>query len=99
MSYEEAAYRYAQALPVPPRVVKLPLGLIRFAGQFSPSLEYNARIMKTVLDYYETFKASDAWDELGRPVDDHRGVRPPAILNPRRFFPRACLAMPGLLPT
>ena len=52
MSYEEAAYRYAQALPVPPRVVKLPLGLIRFAGHFSRSYDYNARIMQTVLDYY-----------------------------------------------
>jgi uncharacterized protein YbjT (DUF2867 family) len=67
MSYEEAAYRYARALPVPPRVVKLPLGLIRFAGRFSRSLDYNAHIMQTVLDYYETFKASEAWDELGKP--------------------------------
>jgi hypothetical protein len=31
-------------------------------------MDYDARIMQTVLDYYETFKASDAWDELGRPA-------------------------------
>jgi uncharacterized protein YbjT (DUF2867 family) len=68
MSYEEAAHRYAQALPVPPRVVKVPLALMRFGGRFSRSLDYNAHIMQTVLGYYETFKASDAWDELGRPT-------------------------------
>jgi uncharacterized protein YbjT (DUF2867 family) len=67
MSYEEAACRYAQALPVPPRIVKVPLALMRLAGHFSRSMDYDARIMQTVLDYYETFKASDAWDELGRP--------------------------------
>jgi uncharacterized protein YbjT (DUF2867 family) len=65
MSYEEAAYRYAQALPVPPRVVKVPLGLIRFAGHFSRS--HDQLDLADGTGHYQTFKASDAWDELGKP--------------------------------
>jgi uncharacterized protein YbjT (DUF2867 family) len=68
MTYAEAAHRYAHSTPEPLRVVRLPLALIAALGWVSRPLQYNARMMRTVLRYREEFHAEDAWHDLGRPA-------------------------------
>jgi hypothetical protein len=40
----------------------------RVGGAFSRGLAFNARMMKTVLNHPEEFKAEEAWRDLGRPT-------------------------------
>lgn len=68
LTYDEAAVRYAQALPETPRIIRVPLWMARVGGLFSRSLDFNARIMHAVLSYPERFKAADTWAELGKPT-------------------------------
>jgi uncharacterized protein YbjT (DUF2867 family) len=68
MTYVEAARRFAHAAAGRPRIVRLPLSLIRLAGVVSHPMRFNARIMRTVLRYPEVFKAEDTWRELGEPT-------------------------------
>ncbi len=68
MTYGEAARRFAHAAAGRPRVVQLPLSLIRLAGVASRPMRFNARIMHTVLRYPEVFRAEETWRELGRPT-------------------------------
>lgn len=68
MTYDGAAVRYARALHKSPLVVRVPLPLARLGGLFSRQLDFNARIMQTVLRYPEEFKAGETWDELGKPT-------------------------------
>lgn len=68
LTYDEAVQRYVRALPNTPTVVRVPLWLVRLGGVFSQQLDFNARIMQTVLDYPEAFKAEPAWAEFGAPT-------------------------------
>jgi uncharacterized protein YbjT (DUF2867 family) len=68
LTYDEAAVRYAASLPEPKSTMRVPLWLVRLGGLFSGTLDYDARIMDTVLSYPEEFKASDTWAELGKPT-------------------------------
>jgi uncharacterized protein YbjT (DUF2867 family) len=67
-TYDEAAARYAKALPVPQSIIRLPLWLVRLGGLFSRQLDFDARIMQAVLSYPEEFKAGATWEELGAPT-------------------------------
>ena len=73
LTYAEAAARFAAAKGL--RLVKVPLWIFAAAGLVSPAMDYNARIMRTLLGYPEEFKAQAAWDALGRPDHDARGFR------------------------
>jgi len=68
MTYNEAARRFARASRVRTPRLTVPLFLIHVAGIASPSMRFNARMMRTVLRYPETFKAGETWRELGRPT-------------------------------
>lgn len=68
LTYDEAAERYARALNKSPRRVRVPMWAARVIGLFSRSFGFNARMMSTVLNYPEEFKASEAWNDLGRPT-------------------------------
>ncbi len=68
MTYVGAARRFANAATGQPRLVRLPLTLVRLAGVVSHPMRFNARIMRTVLRYPETFRAEVTWRELGRPT-------------------------------
>ena len=67
MTYNEAARRFALAAPHAPMRLTLPLFFIQVAGFVSPSMRFNARIMRRVLRYPEEFKARDTWHDLGKP--------------------------------
>lgn len=68
IAYDGAAVRFARALHKSPLVVRIPLWVARLGGLFSRQLDFNARIMQTVLAYPEEFKATATWDDLGRPA-------------------------------
>lgn len=68
LTYDEAASRYLRARPRPARFVRIPMELARLGGLFSRELDYNARVMETVLQYPETFKAEATWNDLGVPA-------------------------------
>ena len=68
MTYNEAARRFARAVSTRTQRLTLPLLFIHVAGVASPPMRFNGRIMRTVLRYPETFKATDTWRELGKPA-------------------------------
>jgi uncharacterized protein YbjT (DUF2867 family) len=68
LTYDGAAVRYARALRRSPFVIRIPLLVARLGGLFSDRLDFNARMMRTVLSYPEEFKATDAWNDLGKPT-------------------------------
>lgn len=68
LTYDEAASRYLRARPRTARFVRIPMELARLGGLFSRELDYNARVMETVLQYPETFKAEETWNDLGVPA-------------------------------
>lgn len=67
LTYDEAAERYVGATGGRLQITRVPLWLVRLGGLFSRELDFNARIMQAVLNYPETFKAQETWDELGAP--------------------------------
>jgi uncharacterized protein YbjT (DUF2867 family) len=68
LTYDGAAVRYASALHKSPFIIRVPILAARLGGLFSRQLGFSARIMHTVLSYPEEFKATDAWNDLGKPT-------------------------------
>ena len=68
LTYDEAAEKYVEAAGGGLKIVRLPLWLVRIGGLVSRELDYNAHIMQAVLNFPETFKAQETWDELGVPT-------------------------------
>jgi len=68
LTYDEAAARYVQSLRKSVRVIHMPLLAARLGGIVSNRLDFDARIMDVVLSYPETFKATDTWEQLGKPT-------------------------------
>lgn len=48
-------------------ILKMPLGLLYFLGNFSKKMNYGARIVEALNRYPEKFEAEKTWAELGRP--------------------------------
>ncbi len=67
MTYDQAARRFAAGLGMKVTILKVPLCLMRLGGLFSPSLDFNAQVMRAILAYPEEFKAAETWRELGKP--------------------------------
>lgn len=67
MTYDEAAFRFARSSKKRVRVAKLPLALLQCLGAFSQAMDFNARMIGTVLRYPEEFRAAETWKELGKP--------------------------------
>lgn len=68
IGYEEAARRYVDASGRGLRIVTVPVFTLAVAGLFSRAVEFDRRVMTTVLDYDETFKAEATWRDLGTPA-------------------------------
>lgn len=50
------------------KIMKAPLGMLRFLGNFSQKMNYGAHIIEALNNYPEEFKAEKAWAELGKPT-------------------------------
>jgi hypothetical protein len=49
------------------KVAKLPLGLLKFLGNFSNKFDYAANIVDALNNYPEKFEAEKTWADLGKP--------------------------------
>ncbi|MFZ6013632.1 MAG: SDR family oxidoreductase, partial [Bacteroidota bacterium] len=49
-------------------VSKAPLGLLKFIGRFSATINYGANIVEALNRYHEKFEAENTWNELGKPA-------------------------------
>lgn len=49
-------------------ISKAPLGLLKFLGKFSQTVNYGANIVEALNNYPEKFEAEQTWQELGKPT-------------------------------
>lgn len=52
----------------PLTIAKMPLGLLKFLGNFSRKLHNGSRILEALNNFPEPFSAERTWDRLGRPT-------------------------------
>jgi nucleoside-diphosphate-sugar epimerase len=50
------------------KVMKAPIGVIKFMGSFIPKLDYGIRICEALNKYPEKFESENTWSELGKPT-------------------------------
>lgn len=50
------------------KIMKVPLGMIKLFGNFSPFFNYGAKILEALNNYPEQFQGESTWKELGRPT-------------------------------
>lgn len=50
------------------KILKTPLGLLKFAGHFNRTIQYGAKIVEAMNNYPEKFESEKTWQELGKPV-------------------------------
>jgi hypothetical protein len=67
LTYDEAAARYAGSLKPSKPIIRVPLWMARVGAIVSQQLAFDVRIMETVLNYPEEFRAASTWAELGKP--------------------------------
>ncbi len=48
-------------------ISRAPLGIIKFAGNFSTKMNYAAHIIEALNNYHEPFTSQTTWNELGKP--------------------------------
>ncbi|HMQ00728.1 MAG TPA: SDR family oxidoreductase [Cyclobacteriaceae bacterium] len=48
-------------------IMKLPLGVLKFMGRFSTTMNYGAHIIEAMNEYPEPFVSERSWAELGKP--------------------------------
>lgn len=48
-------------------IMKLPLGMIKFMGKFTQTMNYGAHIIEAMNNYPEPFVSERSWAELGKP--------------------------------
>jgi uncharacterized protein YbjT (DUF2867 family) len=49
------------------KIMRAPLGLMRFFGKFSPTIDYGVKIVEALNNYPEQFEAQQTWNDLGKP--------------------------------
>lgn len=49
------------------KVLKMPMGLLKFFGMFTPKMSYAAHMVEALNNYEEKFSAENTWNELGTP--------------------------------
>jgi len=50
------------------KIIKAPIGLIKFLGKFNAKMNYGATICEALNNYPEKFESGETWKELGKPV-------------------------------
>ena len=52
---------------MPAKAMRLPLGVLKFLGNFSQKMNYAARICEALNKYPEKFESEKTWNDLGKP--------------------------------
>ena len=50
------------------KMIKVPMGPVKFLGSFNAKMNYGARILEALNNYPEKFESERTWAELGRPT-------------------------------
>lgn len=64
---DEAAKFYVDHSAKKIKIMKVPIGLLKFMGIFSNKVRYGANIIDALNNYPEKFDAERTWQELGKP--------------------------------
>ena len=65
---EEAAKIYLEIAAPQVKIIRTPLGLLKFLGIFSSKMSYVANISEALNKYPEQFESEKTWAELGKPA-------------------------------
>lgn len=69
LTYSEAATVFCEKYPRKRlSVLTMPMGLLRFFGNFSRQADYGAHILEALNGYPEHFEADRTWQDLGKPT-------------------------------
>jgi hypothetical protein len=49
------------------KILKAPVGMLKFMGLFSNKFSYGAKIVEALNNYPEKFESEKTWEELGKP--------------------------------
>lgn len=52
----------------PLKIMKAPIGILKFLGRFSNNVNYGANILTALNNYPERFESEKTWKELGKPT-------------------------------
>lgn len=52
----------------PLKIMKAPMGMLRFMGKFNATINYGAHIVEALNNYPEKFESAVTWNELGKPT-------------------------------
>lgn len=68
-TFEEASKIFIENYPKAKlKVMKAPMGLMKFLGAFSQKINYGWHICEALNKYPEKFESQQTWNELGKPV-------------------------------
>jgi hypothetical protein len=68
-NWDEAAHIFINHYKKAPlKIMKAPVGMLKFFGRFSGKAEYGYKIVTALNNYPEQFEAERTWNELGKPV-------------------------------
>jgi uncharacterized protein YbjT (DUF2867 family) len=65
--WEQAAKIIVANYKVPLKIMRAPIGLLKFFGNFSKFLNYAAHICEALNKYPEKFESENTWQDLGKP--------------------------------
>lgn len=66
-TFDEAAKLFVEHYKEPLKIIKTPIGLMKFFGLFSRKMNYVANICDAMNKYPEKFESEQTWKELGKP--------------------------------
>ncbi len=67
-TFDEAAKIFLENYSIPLKLMKVPIGLLKFIGHFSPKMNYAANICDALNNYPEKFESEKTWIDLGKPT-------------------------------
>jgi uncharacterized protein YbjT (DUF2867 family) len=66
--WNEVAEIFLSNYKKPGKTMTLPLGVLKFLGNFSQKMNYAARICEALNKYPEQFESENTWNDLGKPT-------------------------------
>jgi len=67
-NWDDAAKLYIKHHKAPLKIMKAPLGLLKFMGMFSSVTQYGYKVLVALNNYPEKFESEKTWEELGKPT-------------------------------
>ena len=65
-NWDDAAKLFIEHHKTPLKILKAPLGLLKFMGMFSAVTKYGYKVLVALNNYPEEFESEKTWEELGK---------------------------------